>query len=219
MSHINEKYACKYSSKIICLNNRDAIDIQQEYDRQIEIQIPISLPDRFVPINRIKVEDVILFVGSYFKPNIDGVMWFIMNVLPAIPYKLWIVGHGMQQLIDNNNVCRERIQVFSNVKDLSPFYQAAKCVIMPIFSGSGMKVKTAEALMFGKYILSTPEGLEGYDIPQSGYVECKTAEDFINQLQYIDSSKQFIQANRCQYLAKYSDSVIYNSFMDIFKSH
>ena len=33
------------------------------------------------------------------------------------------------------------------------FYQNAELMVMPIFSGSGMKVKTAEALMYGKFLM------------------------------------------------------------------
>ena len=36
------------------------------------------------------------------------------------------------------------------VDDLAPYYKKAAAVIMPIFMGGGMKVKTAEALMNGK---------------------------------------------------------------------
>jgi len=35
-------------------------------------------------------------------------------------------------------------------------------VILPIISGSGMKTKTAEALMYGKSIIGIKEAFEGY---------------------------------------------------------
>ena len=37
-------------------------------------------------------------------------------------------------------------------------------MLFPIFEGSGMKLKTCEALMFGKNIIGTPEAFAGYDI-------------------------------------------------------
>ncbi len=37
-------------------------------------------------------------------------------------------------------------------------------IISPIFVGGGMKVKTCEALMYGKNIIGTSESFEGYDI-------------------------------------------------------
>lgn len=39
-------------------------------------------------------------------------------------------------------------------------------MVMPIFSGSGMKVKTAEALMYGKFLIGTKEAFEGYEIDE-----------------------------------------------------
>ena len=43
----------------------------------------------------------------------------------------------------------------NNVDCLETWYEKADVVISPIFLGSGMKTKTAEALMYGKPILGT----------------------------------------------------------------
>ena len=46
-----------------------------------------------------------------------------------------------------------------------------------------MKVKTAEALMFGKPIIGTDEALEGYDVErQRSVFRCNSSQDFINAI-------------------------------------
>ena len=47
---------------------------------------------------------------------------------------------------------------------MSDFYRRAKCVVSPIFHGA-YETKTAEALMYGKFIIAT-EAFEGYHINQ-----------------------------------------------------
>lgn len=42
--------------------------------------------------------DYLLFVGSYFKPNVEGIIWFIDNVMPYINYSLLIIGKGMEKI-------------------------------------------------------------------------------------------------------------------------
>lgn len=61
------------------------------------------------------------------------------------------------------------------------WYLAAKVVIAPIFDGSGMKTKVAEALMYGKRVIGTTEAFSGYEevAPRAGWV-CDTKEAFLS---------------------------------------
>ena len=54
---------------------------------------------------------------------------------------------------------------------------------IPLLSGGGMKIKTAEALMFGKTVFGTGEAFAGYEeeLPRAG-VLCNTAEDFVREI-------------------------------------
>lgn len=214
LSGLNEKLACNYSSHIICLNNRDKKCILKEYNREADFEVPVSLCDKYVYHNE-ESENAILFVGSYFLPNIEGIKWFISNVFPEIPYRLWIVGNGMSRL---NYLKSDKIDIYSNVDDISTFYNRAKFVIMPIFSGSGMKVKTAEALMYGKYIISSPEGVEGYQIPSDGVAICNTKEEFIYSILNYKFKSSFSPINRECFLLKYSDEAVRKAFISLFKS-
>ena len=50
----------------------------------------------------------------------------------------------------------DRLQVLGYVEDLNKLYASVRFMVMPILSGSGMKVKTAEALKYGKFIFASP---------------------------------------------------------------
>jgi len=77
--------------------------------------------------------------------------------------------------------------VIGSVENLGEWYSLARFVIAPIFDGSGMKTKVAEALMHGKKVVGTLEAFSGYEAaPGAGWV-CRTADDFvasINEAQY-----------------------------------
>ena len=73
----------------------------------------------------------------------------------------------------------KKIEIHGFVEDLYTFYAKADCVIAPIFEGSGMKTKTTEALMWGKFIIGTKEAFCGFDITDDIGVCCENSEDFI----------------------------------------
>ncbi len=110
----------------------------------------------------------ILFVGSASDHNIDAVNYFITNqfiqVIQAKPtVRLQICG-AVSEVVKNR---QHSISVANNidwvgiVDDLQPYYQSATIVVNPVRFGSGLKIKTVEALGYGKCVVTTPIGAEG----------------------------------------------------------
>lgn len=184
----NEKKAVNMAAKVLCINSRDEKELMKYYKRKSDDIIPVSFADSFSETEmkayaKKKDEPFILFVGSYFLPNYQGILWFVEHVMPYISYKLKIVGKGMEE--KRIELERKNVEVIGTVDDLSEYYYAAEAIIMPIFLGSGMKVKTAEAMMYGKTIFATKEALEGYDICEIPEVyECNTKEEFISSISH-----------------------------------
>lgn len=212
-SFFNEKLACKYSGKRISINTRDKNILEKMYKTKIDDQLPVSFEDKFniKNIKEILEEEIkLLFVGSYFFANVEGIKWFSEMVMPYINAKLYIVGKGMEIL--KNELERENVEVIGGVEDLSQYYYDSNFVVAPIFSGSGMKVKTAEALMYGKTIFGTKEAFEGYDIDIGKMGEiCNSKEEFIEKInEYINSKKinKFNEFSRNYYLKNHSNDIL-----------
>ena len=141
----NDQQACDYSDIIIALNERDQKEIESRYHRKIDILSPIVFEDKYnqskYPEGMTSAIPSCLFLGSYFPMNVKGILWFVQNVLPQVNIKLQIVGKGMKAIlpmIEKN----QQIEVFSDVADLKPFIENTDFMLLPIFEGSGMKVKT-----------------------------------------------------------------------------
>jgi hypothetical protein len=49
------------------------------------------------------------------------------------------------------------------VENLRPLYAAARLVVVPLLEGTGVSIKTLEAITFGKPVLATAMGLRGLD--------------------------------------------------------
>lgn len=216
LAYINEKIACKYSNKISVLNKRDFDAILKYYKKKADYIIPITLGTSYFPsesyIKEKNENKVGLFIGSYFYGNVQGIKWFCEKVLPNIDIVFYIAGSGMENL-RNDLILNPKIKLFNNVKDLSPLYEKADFVVLPILSGSGMKVKTAESLMYGKYIIGTPESFVGYDINDDVARVCESPQDFINAISSLTLKSKFNQASYDLFLKKYS----FNSSIELFK--
>jgi len=206
----NEKYIVKHAKRIICLNERDGLLLRQIYRRNCDLTIPITFEDQFDP-ERAKAELIgqdgfLLFVGSYFRPNYVGIRWFVENVMPSVQKKLLIVGNGMEKVAAE--LTRENVEVLGAVDDLAPYYYEADAMVMPIPYGDGMKVKTAEAMMYGKAILGSEEAFEGYKYKGiSGLMLCISAMEYIAAIQSLE-----------QKFCKYNESVR-NLFLEKYETN
>jgi len=221
LAYISESLICKYSDKIIALNQRDEIQISSIYKRTPDIQIPISLENKY---NNISSETsscvkIGLFVGSFFFPNIHGVKWFIINVLPYVNMKLVIVGKDMDQLKHSILVKDSpNIEIHSSVPNLTEYYEKADFVVLPIFLGGGMKVKTAEALMYGKFLIGTREAFVGYEIGENIGFCSETPDGMINNINNFNKKLKYNIESKQLFLEKYSFESTLNKFQLLFSS-
>lgn len=211
----NDRYSCRYADRIVALNQRDSDELQRRYGRRADVIIPIALKDRYAPTDAVRTamtrqRPLCLFLGSYFPPNNEGILWFVHHVLPHVRIEMKVVGKGMARLKEEQS-CLRQIEVIGDAPDLTPYFEEADLMILPIFAGSGMKVKTCESLMYGKHILATTEAFEGYDVDYDRVGGlCNTADEFIARInRYCDDPQpRFNPYSRQTFLARYSEQAV-----------
>lgn len=186
----NERLTTTYSDKCIVLNKRDSQLFQKIYNRTPDYQLPIVLErPSFQNCSRVHYPNEkikLLFVGANYYPNVNGIRWFVEAVMKNLQSEceLTIVGNKMEQY-KNEFECTN-VFVEGTVESLEPFYEKAHMIVLPIFEGGGMKVKTGEALISGKPIVGTTEALTGYwdDLPSihkgTSVHECNTNTEFVH---------------------------------------
>ena len=217
----NDKYACQYSDKYVTLSKRDADYLEKHYGRKADAIVSVSMEDKFVPVDTTVMtgrRPLCLFLGAYSKPNNDGVLFFVNEVLPHVDINFMVVGRGMEKL-KSGNPCMEQVEVVSDAPDLRPFFEAADFMILPVFSGSGMKIKTCESLMYGKNILGSDESFVGYDLDaQRVGGRCNTAEEYIARLRHFIEHPvpRFNHYSRSIFLQKHSEESTYQTFCSLF---
>lgn len=133
----------------------------------------------------------ILFVGRLvYSPVKQGITHFVEYVLPLIKnviptLELRIVGSGEPDFLAYLN-SKESVRAVGAVDDLTPEYQEAAVVVVPIYYGSGTSVKFIEALLMNRPVVSSPVGARGF-------LYMKDDEDYMLALNDKDFAAKVIE--------------------------
>ncbi|WP_196223471.1 glycosyltransferase family 4 protein [Roseibium sp. RKSG952] len=196
----SEKSALRKFDTIIAISKSEMSGIKELACNQTDVRY---LPATF-DIKSVK-QDLpeqichdLLFVGSNSDPNRDGLIWFLdkifRNILKHRPdTTLRIVGR-----ISSNEQVKPRMAAFSDrimiegfVEDIATVYHNSKVVICPITYGTGMKIKTVEALTHSCAVVGTSIAFDSIDVKNGhdAFVE-DDADSFCNGvLQLLSNSE------------------------------
>jgi polysaccharide biosynthesis protein PslH len=163
----------KYELSVV--NQFDGLAAISEPDMNFFIRSGCRIPvtDITFGINpdAIREQEVIPDFPSLFSigamnwmPNQEGIKWFLENVWPDVhdqypALKYYIAGREMPVWLTNSGY--PNVEVVGEVEDALQFMLSKGVMIVPLFSGSGIRIKIIEAMAAGKAIISTAIGAEG----------------------------------------------------------
>lgn len=117
-----------------------------------------------------------------WRPNKEGVEWFLDEIWPDIEnisseLRFYIAGKFMQQhFFDYDS---ENVIVEGEVFDAVEFMNSKAIMIVPLLSGTGMRVKIIEGMAMQKCIIATTMAAEGINYkPGKDLLLANTADEF-----------------------------------------
>jgi polysaccharide biosynthesis protein PslH len=130
-----------------------------------------------------------LFLGRLdWPPNREGLAWFLEKVWPGVrarrkDIELSIAGSGDSSWLKPLLAQAERVSFLGRVESLPEVYERSAVSLVPIFYGSGTRVKVIEASRYGRACLSTALGVEGTGLePGRSYLRAETEDQWIEAL-------------------------------------
>lgn len=119
-----------------------------------------------VPTAR-KLEFPSLFhIGALdWAPNQEGLIWFFSNCWPKIhsqnpELKFYLAGRNAPDWFERL-IKLEGVEYLGEINDAYDFINSKAVMVVPLFSGSGMRIKIIEGMALGKPIVTTDIGTEG----------------------------------------------------------
>jgi glycosyltransferase involved in cell wall biosynthesis len=119
----------------------------------------------------------VLFVGSGNPINVQGLEWFANSVFPKIRREMPNSELAIAGPIGNARRWPDGMLKLGNLESLKDAYACATLVINPVKFGTGIPVKTIEALGYGKPVVATPAGIRGIERDFDGAVLVAESED------------------------------------------
>lgn len=122
------------------------------------------------------------FASMDWLPNIEAVDWLMSEVWPLVQkkdrrLKLVLAGRGMPGRF--SRLQSAQVEVQEHVPDSKQFYKDYDIMLVPLWSGSGLRIKLVEGLAYGKPIITTSIGAEGIPYEQGRHLLiADTAQDF-----------------------------------------
>lgn len=206
-----EAIAVQRCQHVFAVNTEEAIYYSKLSPRSSIYNIFSHFEYKSSPIANNK--NLLFFSGSN-EYNINGLNWFLEEVFPFIINK-WpdvklVIGGGICSKLKGLN--NSNIELTGYVDDPSEFYQKGDVVINPTYEGTGLKIKTFEAISYDKVVLAHPHSISGmFDIDSIPVFASTSPIAWVEYLQMAWENKDFIGELKSKN-EKYLKSL--NSFID-----
>ena len=155
------------------------------------VVFPNALPDECLKERDVAEEELIVFSANFgYLPNVQGVEFFARQVWPRLrerfPQLRWRLVGKCPEKIRRIVAGDDRIELTGAVRDALDWIAPAKVAVVPIFSGSGTRLKILEAWAVSKAVISTRLGAEGLGAADGRHLMyADTAEEFIEKLSLL----------------------------------
>jgi polysaccharide biosynthesis protein PslH len=168
----------------------------------------ITTPTETVPFGMVIPESInmrvrsgnltLFFIGSMdWLPNLEGIKWFLDYCMPLLAQKfpenrILLAGRNMPSWVYTYKF--PNFKVIGEVDNAIDFIDSNDIMFVPLFSGSGVRIKILEGMALGKVIISTTTGAEGiHYIDEENILIADTPDQFIEKFMYCIENSQGCQ--------------------------
>lgn len=169
-----------------------------------------------IPNSKNLVHPTLFHIGSLeWTPNQEGLIWFFNNCWDAIHKKypdleFFIAGRNappwFQKMLNLPNVVYK-----GEVADAYEFINSKSIMVVPLFSGSGMRIKIIEGMALGKPIVTTTVGTEGISTTSGvNIVITEDADGFVRSISDLIEDYEYFERigkNAIEYIHQNFDNL------------
>ena len=160
------------------------------------IGVPVGIDTGDIIEEEIAEPNSLFHIGSMdWIPNQQGIKWFIDEVwdklherLPEV--KTYFAGRAMPQWL--LELQKENITICGEVPNSARFICSKEIMIVPLLSGSGIRIKILEAMSLGKCVIATSQAAEGIMYENNkNIVIANSPDEFVESIYKCITNKEF----------------------------
>jgi glycosyltransferase involved in cell wall biosynthesis len=185
-----EKDAITVFDLIFCISPTDARWFCEQ-NKNVPVRVvPFGVDIEDTPQEAIpfRCDNLFSIASMDWYPNLEGIQWFLDNVWKKIHYLypdlvFRIAGRNMPETLKRLQM--QNVEIVGEVVDARLFMQENGILIVPLWSGSGIRIKIIEAMATGKVVITTSIGLEGImAIDRKHVLIADTPEMFVEAVKF-----------------------------------
>jgi len=180
-----EDRVCRNVKKVVAVSDADAHTMEGLFGLRNIPSVPTGVDvEGFTPAARPTDGADLVFVGAMdWMPNIDGVIYFLDEILPLIRRKrpdcsVAIVGREPSSELRRRATEDPKLLVTGTVDDVRPYLWSGLVSIVPLRIGGGTRLKIYEAMAARIPVVSTSIGAEGLAVKAEHIRIADTPEEF-----------------------------------------
>ena len=180
---------------IVCITRNDADCFVQNGCRKPVVCIPFGIAPGEVPSVYVEPDSLFHIGAMDWLPNLESIRWFLDEVWPVVHRevpraKLYLAGRKMPERWMKTHI--DGVSVVGEVPDAMYFIGSKKINVVPLLSGSGIRVKIIEAMSIGKTVITTTVGAQGIDyVDGENILIADTPEQFASQIRRCLNDEDF----------------------------
>lgn len=183
---------------LIAVSERDLKKFKKLGYRNGAIASPIGLNlENYASVKPIKTLNSMCFIGALdWMPNAEGLEWFLTSTWPLIQHNFpevhfHIAGRNTPAYLQQLNL--DKTVVHGEVENAIDFINNHPIMIVPLFSGSGMRVKILEGMALGKIVITTNLGKEGIEAENGKHLLiADTPQAFIDAIRLVKQNPELV---------------------------
>lgn len=183
---------------LVPITKRDAEVLNAIVDLKTHVS-PTGMDDGVFHKSECKNKNTLFYIGALdWIPNQEALKWFIEDVWDELKthFPEWhfvIAGRNASESFENY-LKQKPVKYLGEVESSSAFIDDYNVMVVPLQSGSGMRIKIIEGMARGKCIVTTKVGAEGIEAKNGKDIFIATsATETINTLTHLMQNSEEIE--------------------------
>ena len=189
-------YFLQYFHERLFFNRADAVIVVSpgdfQFHRKFVDESKLHIIPNFLDFSRYPAggekENYIVMTGTFKAyQNKCGLTWFLEKVWDdelSKRTRFIAAGYYSRELLEGikrKNAHLRNVEAVGEVEDITPYISRARLAVVPLFHGSGSRVKILEAMALKTLVVSTSKGVEGICC-ENAVIIADRAEDFKKEI-------------------------------------